>query len=157
MDQKQIIEKLEETLLRRYGCHSDTASPQQIYRSLCYLVNEMLMEKNTQFNRKTQKEQNKQVYYMSMEFLVGTSLRNNLYNLGLEELFTQALDKCGIDIHDLYEMVWATAVWAVWPPAIWTPPPRWVFPAPAIPSAMSLVSSSRKSSMVGRWNFPMTG
>ena len=41
---------------------------------------------------------------MSMEFLVGTSLRNNLYNLGLEELFTQALDKCGIDIHDLYEM-----------------------------------------------------
>ena len=104
MDQKQISEKLEETLLRRYGCHSDTASPQQIYRSLCYLVNEMLMEKNTQFNRKTQKEQNKQVYYMSMEFLVGTSLRNNLYNLGLEELFTQALDKCGIDIHDLYEM-----------------------------------------------------
>ena len=104
MDQKQIITKLEETLLRRYGCHSDTASPQQIYRSLCYLVNDMLMEKNTQFNRKTQKEHNKQVYYMSMEFLVGTSLRNNLYNLGLEEMFTQALDKCGIDIHDLYEM-----------------------------------------------------
>ena len=104
MDQKQIITKLEETLLRRYGCHSDTASPQQIYRSLCYLVNDMLMEKNTQFNRKTQEEHNKQVYYMSMEFLVGTSLRNNLYNLGLEEMFTQALDKCGIDIHDLYEM-----------------------------------------------------
>lgn len=104
MNQKQIIEKLEETLLRRYGCHSDTASPQQIYRCLCYLVNEMLVEKNTQFNRKTNKDQDKQVYYMSMEFLVGTSLRNNLYNLGLEELFTQALDKCGIDIHDLYEM-----------------------------------------------------
>ena len=104
MNQKQIIEKLEETLLRRYGCHSDTASPQQTYRCLCYLVNEMLVEKNTQFNRKTNKDQDKQVYYMSMEFLVGTSLRNNLYNLGLEELFTQALDKCGIDIHDLYEM-----------------------------------------------------
>ena len=104
MNQKQIIEKLEETLLRRYGCHSDTASPQQIYRCLCYLVNEMLVEKNTQFNRKANKDQDKQVYYMSMEFLVGTSLRNNLYNLGLEELFTQALDKCGIDIHDLYEM-----------------------------------------------------
>ena len=104
MNQKQIIEKLEETLLRRYGCHSDTASPQQIYRCLCYLVTEMLVEQNTQFNRKTNKDQDKQVYYMSMEFLVGTSLRNNLYNLGLEELFTQALDKCGIDIHDLYEM-----------------------------------------------------
>ena len=77
---KQIIKKRKETFFRRYGCHSDTASPQQIYRCLCYLVNEMLVEKNTQFNRKTNKDQDKQVYYMSMEFLVGTSLRNNLYN-----------------------------------------------------------------------------
>ena len=60
MNQKQIIEKLEETLLRRYGCHSDTASPQQIYRCLCYLVNEMLVEKNTQFNRKANKDQGQQ-------------------------------------------------------------------------------------------------
>ena len=88
-------------LLVRYGCSMDNASPQQIYRALCYVVNGMLASKSAEFH---QKNKGKQVYYMSMEFLVGTSLRNNLYNLGLEDLFAKALDKCGVDIHDLYEM-----------------------------------------------------
>ena len=101
MDQKQIINQLNETLLVRYGCSMDTASPQQVYRGLCYVVNGMLASKSAEFHRKNK---GKQVYYMSMEFLVGTSLRNNLYNLGLEDLFTKALAKCGVDIHDLYEI-----------------------------------------------------
>ena len=101
MDQKQIISQLNETLLVRYGCTMESASPQQVYRALCYVVNGMLASKSAEFYRKNE---GKQVYYMSMEFLVGTSLRNNLYNLGLEELFTKALDRCGVDIHDLYEM-----------------------------------------------------
>ena len=101
MDQKQIIKQMDEMLLVRYGCSMTTASPQQVYRALCYVVNGMLASKSAEFYRKNQ---GKQVYYMSMEFLVGTSLRNNLYNLGLEDVFTKALDKCGLDIHDLYEM-----------------------------------------------------
>ena len=101
MDQKQIINQLNETLLVRYGCSMDTASPQQVYRGMCYVVNGMLASKSAEFYRQNK---GKQVYYMSMEFLVGTSLRNNLYNLGLEDLFTKALAKCGVNIHDLYEM-----------------------------------------------------
>ena len=101
MDQKEIIKQLDEMLLVRYGCSMTTASPQQVFRALCYVVNGMLASKSAEFYRKNR---GKQVYYMSMEFLVGTSLHNNLYNLGLEDVFTKALDKCGIDIHDLYEM-----------------------------------------------------
>ena len=62
MDQKQIISKLEETLLLRYGCRMDTASPQQIYRALCYVVNDMLIVKNAAFNSNVNKHQDKQVY-----------------------------------------------------------------------------------------------
>ncbi len=101
MDQKQIISQLEDTLLVRYGCPMESASPQQVYRALCYVVNGMLASKSAEYHKKNQ---GKQVYYMSMEFLVGASLRNNLYNLGLEDVFAEALDKCGVDIHDLYEM-----------------------------------------------------
>ena len=101
MDQKQVIKQMDEMLLVRYGCSMTTASPQQMYRALCYVVNGMLASKSAEFHRKNQ---GKQVYYMSMEFLVGTSLRNNLYNLGLEDVFAKALDKCGVDIHDLYEI-----------------------------------------------------
>ena len=101
MDQKQIIGQLDETLLVRYGCTMQTASPQQLYRAMCYVVNRTLAARSAEYYRKNE---GKQVYYMSMEFLVGTSLRNNLYNLGLEDVFAKALEKCGVDIHDLYEM-----------------------------------------------------
>ena len=104
MDQKQIISKLDEALLLRYGCSTKTASPQQIYRALCHIVNGMLMSRSATFEQKVAEEEKKQVYYMSMEFLVGTSLRNNLSNLGLEPIFADALEKCGVDIQDLYEM-----------------------------------------------------
>ncbi len=104
MDQNQIIDRLDSTLLIRYGCTREDASPQQIYRALCYNVNRILAEKSAAFYRKQDEENAKKVYYMSMEFLVGTSLRNNLYNLGLEADFTKALADCGVDIHDLYEL-----------------------------------------------------
>jgi len=104
MDQKQILSNLEETLLVRYGCPIQSASPQQVYRALCYVVNRMLATKSAAFYRKRDENHDKKVYYMSMEFLVGTSLRNNLYNLGLEEVFSKALAGCGIDIHNLYEL-----------------------------------------------------
>ena len=47
MDQKQIIKQLDEMLLVRYGCSMQTASPQQIYRALCYVVNGMLASRST--------------------------------------------------------------------------------------------------------------
>ena len=104
MDEKQITKAMNETLLLRYGCNLDNASPQQVYRALCYVINDMLLVKNAAFSQKVSESQGKQVYYMSMEFLVGTSLRNNLYNLGLESQFTSALAKHGVKIQDLYEM-----------------------------------------------------
>ena len=60
MDQKQVISQLEETLLVRYGCPMESASPQQVYRALCYVVNRMLATKSAEFYRKNQ---GKQVYY----------------------------------------------------------------------------------------------
>lgn len=67
---------------------------------------------------------------MSMEFLVGTSLRNNLFNLGLEAEFRKALADAGFDIDEIYGMrsptpALETAALAVWPPAIWMRRPAW--------------------------------
>ena len=67
---------------------------------------------------------------MSMEFLVGTSLRNNLFNLGLEAEFRKALADAGFDIDEIYAIDaerrrLETAALAVWPPAIWMRRPAW--------------------------------
>ena len=48
----------------------------------------------------------KRVYYLSMEFLMGRSLLNALYNLDVKEPYTEALLELGYDLETLIEQVW---------------------------------------------------
>lgn len=87
-----------------FGCDIAEATKMQVYQSLCMVVRDILSQKSSAFKKKTSKNEDKQVFYMSMEFLVGTSLKNNLFNLRLEEDFKKALQKIGIDINEIYDM-----------------------------------------------------
>jgi len=66
------------------------------------LLRETLAQKRKEYQDSYKENDRKKVYYMSMEFLVGTSLRNNLYNLGMEEDCRQVLKSQGFDIEALY-------------------------------------------------------
>ena len=68
------------------------------------VVRDILAEKNMDFNKAAGIKEEKQVFYMSMEFLVGTSLHNNLYNLGIEDVFKKALKSVGTDIENIYRI-----------------------------------------------------
>ena len=87
MDKKTALSLLETTCQKQFGCELKEATKQQVYKALCIIVKDILVEKNVEFKNKTKKKGDKQVYYMSMEFLVGTSLHNNLYNLKIEDKF----------------------------------------------------------------------
>lgn len=102
--QKGIMDALADSLYRSFGCTLEEATERQIYRALCGVLRDLLTEKNSAFLQKNAQEEKKEVYYMSMEFLVGTSLHNNLFNLGLEQECREGLEKLGIDIEKLYEM-----------------------------------------------------
>ncbi len=104
MDQKTAFLLVDETCKKQFGCPIGEATKQQAYKTLCLVIKDILVEKNLEFSKKVKDKEEKQVYYMSMEFLVGTSLRNNICNLKMENQFTAALKKAGIDIADLYEM-----------------------------------------------------
>ena len=95
---------LSEACVRLFGCDIKEATQQQMYKSLCSVTHDLLTAKRKKFHDKYRANDDKQVYYMSMEFLVGTSLRNNLYNLGVEDEFRKAVAKCGFDIDKLYAM-----------------------------------------------------
>ena len=99
-----MMKELRDTLRRLYGCDIQEAAEKQVYRALCMLVRNILSEKNRLFRQRCREEERKEVYYMSMEFLVGTNLRNNLYNLGLETQCREGLAELGINIDKLYEM-----------------------------------------------------
>ena len=104
MDKKTALSLLETTCQKQFGCELKEATKQQVYKALCIIVKDILVEKNVEFKNKTKKKGDKQVYYMSMEFLVGTSLHNNLYNLKIEDKFKSVLKDNGIDIEEIYEM-----------------------------------------------------
>lgn len=102
MKKDKALELLEETSLRTFGCSMESTTDQQAYRVLCTVIRDLLAKNRKEFQDDFTARGEKQVYYMSMEFLVGTSLRNNLFNLGLEKQFTEVLSSCGKDITALY-------------------------------------------------------
>lgn len=104
LKKQEMAQLLEETCLRTFGCGVGEATEQQVYKTLCITVRDMLSAQRKAFTDEVTAKEKKQVYYMSMEFLVGTSLRNNLFHLGLEKGFTEVLKGYGIDIQHLYEM-----------------------------------------------------
>ncbi len=88
----------------QFGCTLNAASKQEAYRAVCLSVRDLLARKSNSFLANTSTENRKQVYYLSMEFLVGTSLKNNLFNLGLLEDFEAVLSEAGINLYDLFDL-----------------------------------------------------
>ena len=87
------------------GLSIDDASPEDFYIALSYLVRDQVMKKWTQTNLKTfKKEKKKQVYYFSLEFLLGRMLRKNMMSLGLAEVAEEALHDLGIDVEEIYNI-----------------------------------------------------
>jgi starch phosphorylase len=81
----------------------DEATHKQMYKALSKVIANYLKEKRRNFLRKHNSEGQKQVYYLSMEFLMGRSLKTNLFNLGLNEVAEAAVkDVFGVKITTLY-------------------------------------------------------
>ena len=108
MEQKLNTKKIEEILEMKsqtyFGKPLADASPAQAYRAVCMAVRDILTEKRLDFKRRRKEQKTKQVYYMSMEFLLGRSLKNHLFNLGLTDVFEKAVEHYGFKLGDLYSI-----------------------------------------------------
>lgn len=100
---KEFEEKIQKYMKINFGSDLASGNKRQIYQALIGAVNETLAEKRYKFKKAVIEAGAKQVYYMSMEFLIGTSLKNNLWNLKIENEISEMLKKYGIDINELYE------------------------------------------------------
>lgn len=77
----------------------DEATPQQVFQAVSYAVKDVIIDNWLKTQEKFKKEDPKTVYYMSMEFLMGRALGNNLINLTAYEEVKDALDELGFDIN----------------------------------------------------------
>ena len=101
MTKENLLQHLQECCDRMFGCSLEMATEKQVYRAVCVAVRELLEDERRAFVEQTRAQENKQVYYMSMEFLVGTSLRNNLFNMGLLEPAGEILNELGFSLERL--------------------------------------------------------
>lgn len=99
-----FTDEITKYLETKFGNSIDEASERQVYQTLMVKTRDKLLEKRYNFNRKLRDSQQKQAYYMSMEFLVGRTLRNNLFNLGIEKDVKEFLHENNIDLNKIYEM-----------------------------------------------------
>ena len=81
----------------------EEADDRQVYEALSKIVVNILKAKRRKFTVKTQSEGKKKIYYLSMEFLMGRSLKTSLYNLEMVKQATSVLKDFGISINGIYE------------------------------------------------------
>lgn len=99
-----IAAEIEDKLIKYFAVDWASATKEQVYKALALSIRDRLVRQKNEFNSRVKKSKEKRVYYLSMEFLLGRSMRNNLYNLSMEGVVTEALASHGIDIEDLYEV-----------------------------------------------------
>ncbi len=105
---KQFKEQLTGHLENNYHTTYEHASVNDLYKSISSIVNARLQQQRWRWNkirRPIEKEQDnkKKIYYISMEFLMGQSLKNNLYNMGLTDLVEAAISDRELTLEDLYD------------------------------------------------------
>lgn len=86
-----------------FGVSVQEATNEQYYRAVSLIVKDLMHEGVRACRKAADKAQAKRVYYLSMEFLMGRSLKNNLYNLNLTKTMASALKDFGISLEKLYD------------------------------------------------------
>ena len=103
LNKAQVKENIEIKLSRYFGCTPEEASRDQMYKAVAMTIRDMLSSKRNDFKHEVNRTGSKRVYYMSMEFLLGRSLKTNLGNLGLSKAYGEALKDYGVELDDLFE------------------------------------------------------
>ncbi len=103
LTKKQAKELIEGKLSHYFGVDSNEATDEQYYKAVSLIVRELMNDGLREFRKEKGNQTQKKIYYLSMEFLMGRSLKNNLYNLNLTKTFTAALKDMGISLEKLYE------------------------------------------------------
>ena len=97
-DKESIKQSIIGKLQRYNGRTIADATPQQIYKALASTVRDQIMQKWMIAREERKSSRAKRLYYLSVEFLMGRSLYNNMLNLVSTDVYAQALKELNIDL-----------------------------------------------------------
>ena len=102
-----LMERIKEEFPRKlqllYSVSPEEASDKQVYHVLSSIIVEILGAKRQSFINHTHSVGGKQIYYLSMEFLMGRSLKTSIYNLELADDIKSMLKQYDINLDKIYE------------------------------------------------------
>ena len=100
----KLKSEIERKLSHNFGVTPQQASDEIFYKACVLVIVDIMRECRAGFRERVDKSEAKTVYYLSMEFLMGRSLKNNLYNLGLTDNMRKALASYKVNLDSLYEL-----------------------------------------------------
>ncbi len=103
-DKNEFKEEFLKRLEMMYGKTFPESTTQDQFFTLGSMIREYVSMNWIQTNEQYRLNHNKQVYYLSIEFLLGRLLHQNLLNLGILDTVSEGLDDLGIDLTDMEEM-----------------------------------------------------
>lgn len=103
MTVSQAKKAISDKLSHFFGVDTKTATDEQYYKAVAMIIRDRLSQMNSDFRQEAKGQDSKEIYYLCMEFLMGRSLKNNLYNLDLTDTFKKALESFDVNLDKLYE------------------------------------------------------
>ena len=99
IDKEEFKKEVQENVVRLYRKEFSEATNEEIFQAVSLAVKDVVIEDWLKTQKAMDEEDPKIVYYMSMEFLIGRALGNNLINISAYDTAKEALDELGVDIN----------------------------------------------------------
>ena len=96
----EVRSAIEDKLCAHFGVTGADATNDQIFQATAIVIREIM---SRLLVAEDPRHANKEVHYMSMEFLMGRSLMKNAFNLGIADAVTGALEDMGRNASDIFE------------------------------------------------------
>ncbi len=103
ISKNELKERILKILDQEFDTTPDEVSDKALYETLSMIIVDLMQEKHKKFMNKVNSDGKKQVYYLSMEFLMGRSLKTSLYNLDIINEATEVMKEFGVNINSLFD------------------------------------------------------
>lgn len=99
INKEEFIRSIEDYTKVLFRKSVNEASKQQLFQAVSYSVKDLIIDQWMATHRVYEENDVKTVYYLSMEFLMGRALGNNIINMRANKIIKEALDELGIDLN----------------------------------------------------------
>ena len=99
ISKEEFKKSILENVKNQYRRTIDEATPQQIFQAVSYAIKDVIIDDWIATQKQFDETGAKKVYYLSMEFLMGRALGNNIINLGAKKAVKEALEELGFDLN----------------------------------------------------------